>query len=116
MRKIVKNVKNPFILIALIGIISGLWTSILHAQDETVQYRLPQGIYIELPEEFRDSIGGELSEDVWLYTNEMAGVYLNKIVESNEMIVQTNNEIIRQQERIIQLLEALVAKPATDGQ
>lgn len=97
-----------FVSTGMIGIAKG------HAQNGTVEYRLPQGIYIELPEEFKESIGGELSEDVWFYTDKMAGVYLNKIVESNEKVVQTNNEIIRQQERIIQLLEALIAKPAAD--
>jgi hypothetical protein len=108
MKKIIISL-GVFALTGMIGM------AIVNAQNGTVEYRLPQGIYIELPEEFKESIGGELAdEDVWLYTDKMAGVYLNQIVQSNEKVVQTNNEIIRQQERIIQLLEALIAKPAAD--
>ncbi len=107
MKKIIISL-GAFALTGMIGM------AIVNAQNGTVEYRLPQGIYIELPEEFKESIGGELGEDVWLYTDKMAGVYLNQIVQSNEKVVQTNNEIIRQQERIIQLLEALIAKSSTD--
>jgi hypothetical protein len=41
-----------------------------------------------------------------------ANAYLDRIATSSEALVQSNSEIIQQQKQIIQLLQALLAKPA----
>lgn len=104
------------ILIGVVGMICGLIISTVQAEGKKIRYRLPQGIYIELPEAFVASTDGELPENMVVYTDQLTSTYLEQIAASSATLVQTNNAIIQQQERIIQLLEALLAKPAPEAQ
>jgi hypothetical protein len=103
------------VLIGFLGMIAGPGASTGYAEGQMVKYRLPQGIYIEVPQEFLESTGGKVPENMVVYTNQLISTFLEQMAGSNENLVQANNKIIRQQERIIQLLEALLAQSVPEG-
>lgn len=109
------NAMPILIIIGVVGMICGLIIATVQAEGKKIRYRLPQGIYIELPEAFVASTDGE-PENMVVYTDQLTSTYLEQIAASSATLVQTNNAIIQQQERIIQLLEALLAKPAPEAQ
>jgi len=102
-------------LIGCFGFIGGRVESTAQAQDETIRYRLPQGIYLDVPKDVLEANGGELPENLAL-SNQFTSAYLEEIAASNQTLIQRNNEIIQQQSRIIQLLEALLQQPAAEQQ
>lgn len=105
-----------FMLIGIAAMIGGIGAATAYAAGNTIRYRLPDGIYIEVPKELVQGTNGRVPEKMVVNSNATANAYLERIATSSEALVQSNSEIIQQQKRIIQLLQALLAKPAPEPQ
>jgi len=78
-----------------------------NAEDVSQQYRLPQGVYVDLTRDFYEALRGTTEDGNKVYTNNMSDEYLRQIAVSSTFTVRTNLQIIKQQERIIQLLQSI---------
>jgi hypothetical protein len=105
-----------FLLIGIVAMIGGAGAATGHAAGNTIRYRLPQGIYIEVPKQMVKGTNGQVPEDMVVNSDATANSYLQRIATSSEALVQSNSQIIQQQKQIIQLLQALLAKPAPGQQ
>lgn len=89
---------SAFLLTLIMG-------STLYAKDDRVRGRIPEGIYIELTEEFYEALRNNGYGGSKTYSNDPSKDYLKQIAISTRFMVETNLQILRQQEKIIQLLE-----------
>ena len=89
---------SAFLLTLIMG-------STLCAKDDRVRSRIPEGIYIELTEEFYEALRNNGYGGSKTYSNDPSKDYLKQIAISTRFMVETNLQILRQQEKIIQLLE-----------
>lgn len=77
------------------------------AQNDSQQYHLPEGVYVDLTRDFYEALQGTTEGGKKVYTNDMSDEYLRQIAVSSTFVVRTNLQIIKQQERIIQLLQSI---------
>jgi hypothetical protein len=98
-------------LIGIVAMIGGVSAAAGHAEGNTIRFRLPEGIYIEVPKQLVKGTNGQVPETMVVNSDATANAYLERIATSSETLVQSNSEIIQQQKQIIQLLQALLAKP-----
>jgi hypothetical protein len=89
-------------LVALI-----VFPSTLHAKDDRVRDRMPEGVYIELTEEFYEALRNNGYGGSKTYSNDPSKDYLKQIAISTRFMVETNLQILKHQEKMIQLLENL---------
>ena len=114
-----KQRTNGFRLLMLIGIVAiigGVSAVAGHAGGNTNRYRLPQGIYIEVPKQLVQGTNGQVPADMVVNSEATANAYLERIATSSEAMVKSNSKIIQQQKQMIQLLQALLAKPVPGQQ
>ncbi|MBW2095997.1 MAG: hypothetical protein JRI80_14020 [Deltaproteobacteria bacterium] len=78
-----------------------------NAENDAQQYRLPEGVYVDLTRDFYEALRGTTEGGNKVYTNNMSDEYLRQIAVSSTFTVRTNLQIIKQQERIIQLLQSI---------
>jgi hypothetical protein len=84
--------------------------STLYAKDDRVGDRIPEGLYIELTEEFYEALRNNGYGGSKTYSNDPSKDYLKQIAISTRFMVETNLQILRHQEKMIQLLEDLHSK------
>jgi hypothetical protein len=84
--------------------------STLCAKDDRVKDRIPEGVYIELTEEFYEALRNNGYGGSKTYSNDPSNDYLKQIAISTRFMVETNLQILRHQEKMIQLLENLQGK------
>jgi hypothetical protein len=87
-----------------------LLPSTLYAKDDRVRDRIPEGVYIELTEEFYEALRNNGYGGSKTYSNDPSKDYLKQIAISTRFMVETNLQILRHQEKMIQLLENLQDK------
>ncbi|HDZ23229.1 MAG TPA: hypothetical protein ENH70_01670 [Desulfobacteraceae bacterium] len=81
--------------------------TITKAESDSSQYRLPDGVYVDLTRDFYEALQGTTDGGKKVYSNNMSDEYLRQIAVSSTFTVRTNLQIIKQQERIIQLLQSI---------
>lgn len=81
--------------------------STLLAKDDRIGDRIPEGLYIELTEEFYEALRNNGSGGSKTYSNDPSKDYLKQIAISTRFMVETNLQILRHQEKMIRLLENL---------
>jgi hypothetical protein len=84
-----------------------LLPSTLYAKDDRVRDRMPEGVYIELTQEFYEALRNNQSHGSKTYSNDPSNEYLKQIAISSRFMVETNLQILRHQEKMIRLLENL---------
>ena len=84
--------------------------STLYAKDDRVRDRIPEGVYIELTEEFYEALRNNSYGGSKTYSNDQSKDYLKQIAISTRFMVETNLQILRHQEKMIRLLENLQGK------
>jgi len=77
------------------------------AENDAGQYRLPEGVYVDLGRDFYEALRETTEGGKKIYTNSPSDEYLRQIAVSSTFTVRTNLQIIKQQERIIQLLQSI---------
>jgi hypothetical protein len=80
------------------------------AQDGSPRAQVPEGVYLELTEDFYEALRRESGRDATVYSNDPSADRLKEIAVSARFMVQTNLEILKQQEKMIQLLRRLLEK------
>jgi hypothetical protein len=68
--------------------------------------RIPQGIYIELTNDFYRALQEEGGGDTKFYSSDHSAMYLKQIAISSKFLVETNLQILKQQEEITRLLRS----------
>jgi hypothetical protein len=96
------------VLCILIGGPAGTGTAV--AQDGSSGARIPEGVYLELTEDFYETLRREADRDATVYSNDPSADRLKEIAVSARFMVQTNLEILKQQEEMIRLLRRLLEK------
>ena len=81
--------------------------STLVAKDDRVRDRIPEGVYIELTEEFYEALRNNGYGGSKTYSNDPSKDYLKQIAISTRFMVETNLQILKHQEKMILLLENL---------
>ena len=81
--------------------------STLVAKDDRVRDRIPEGVYVELTEEFYEALRNNGYGGSKTYSNDPSKDYLKQIAISTRFMVETNLQILKHQEKMIQLLENL---------
>ena len=81
--------------------------STLVAKDDRVRDRIPEGVYIELTEEFYEALRNNGYGGSKTYSNDPSKDYLKQIAISTRFMVETNLQILKHQEKMIRLLENL---------
>jgi hypothetical protein len=81
--------------------------SMLVAKDDRVRDRIPEGVYIELTEEFYEALRNNGYQGSKTYSNDPSKDYLKQIAISTRFMVETNLQILKHQEKMIRLLENL---------
>jgi hypothetical protein len=84
--------------------------STLYAKDDRVKNHIPEGVYIELTEEFYEALRNNSYGGSKTYSNDPSKDYLKQIAISTRFMVETNLQILRHQEKMIRLLENLQGK------
>lgn len=84
--------------------------STLYAKDDRVRDRIPEGVYINLTQEFYEALRNNGYEGSKTYSNDPSTDYLKQIAISTRFMVETNLQILRHQEKMIRLLENLQGK------
>jgi hypothetical protein len=84
--------------------------STLYAKDDRVRDRIPEGVYIELTEEFYEALRNNGYGGSKTYSNDPSKDYLKQIAISTRFMVETNLQILKHQEKMIRLLENLQRK------
>ena len=84
--------------------------STLYAKNDRVRDRIPEGVYIELTEDFYEALRNNGYGGSKTYSNDPSKDYLKQIAISTRFMVETNLQILRHQEKMIQLLEILQDK------
>jgi hypothetical protein len=79
----------------------------LYAKDDRVGDRIPEGVYIELTEEFYEALRNNSYGGSKTYSNDPSKDYLKQIAISTRFMVETNLQILKHQEKMIRLLENL---------
>ncbi len=107
MKKREKNLAK--VLMALMLGVSFIWAIPGATQESGNRYQLPEGIYINLTEDFYRALEKEDAGEK-TYSTDRSNEYLRQIAISAKFMVDTNLQILKQQERIIRLLESINAK------
>ena len=80
------------------------------AESKGPKYQLPEGVYINLTEDFYRALREAGDSGTTTYRSEQSGEYLRQIAVSTRFMVETNLQILKQQEHIIRLLETIHSK------
>ena len=80
------------------------------AQEGPSRSQIPEGVYLELTEDFYEALRRGSGRDATVYSNDPSADRLREIAVSARFMVQTNLEILKQQEEMIQLLRRLLEK------
>ena len=79
-------------------------------QEGGTQYRIPEGVYIELNRDFYRALQEEGDRDTKFYSNDPSAMYLKQIAISSKFMVETNLQILKQQEEVIRLLRSVLGE------
>ena len=83
-----------------------LWMpGLSHGGDGIPKTRVPKGVYIDLTQDFYETLREESGSGTKVYSNDPSSEYLRQIAVSTKFIVETNLQILRLQEEIIRLLD-----------
>lgn len=83
-----------------------LWMpGLSHGGDGIPKTRVPKGVYIDLTQDFYQTLREEGGSGTKVYSNDPSSEYLRQIAVSTKFIVETNLQILRLQEEIIRLLD-----------
>ena len=100
-----KRVGMIFFVGAFLAI--SIMSSTLYAKDDRIKGRIPEGVYIELTDEFYEALRNNGYGGSKTYSNDPSKDYLKQIAISTRYMVETNLQILKHQEKMIQLLENL---------
>lgn len=107
-----KMTKKIFYLI-MVTVLTGSflhWTAIGFTQENRTRYQLPEGVYINLTEDFYRALREGSDGSTTTYRTNQSEEYLRQIAVSTKFMVESNFQILKQQEQLIRLLEALNKK------
>ncbi len=82
-----------------------LFPGLSHGGDAICKTRVPRGIYIELTEDFYETLKDEGARGTKVYGSDPSAEYLRQIAVSTRFMVETNLQILRLQEEIIRLFD-----------
>lgn len=104
-----KRWKLAFFCLGVAGLAAGSLNAVreTRAENDAGQYRLPEGVYVDLGRDFYEALRETTEGGKKVYTNSPSDEYLRQIAVSSTFTVRTNLQIIKQQERIIQLLQSI---------
>lgn len=104
-----KGWKRALLCVGVAGLVAISLNAVreTNAENSSQQYRLPEGVYVDLTKDFYEALQGTTEGGKKVYTNDMSDEYLRQIAVSSTFTVRTNLQIIKQQERIIQLLQSI---------
>lgn len=101
--------RRPMMLLILLGALAG-WATTGFAQDPAPRYQLPEGVYINLTEDFYRALREGADSGSTTYSTNPSEEYLRQIAVSAKFMVETNLRILKQQEEMVRLLQSIDSK------
>ena len=100
---------KKIIYFAILTVWMGLffnWAATGFAQEKVARYQLPEGVYINLTEDFYRALREGVDGQTTTYRTNQSEEYLRQIAVSTKFMVESNLQILKQQDQIIRLLGA----------